>query len=212
MQNCFQKNKASRSEIICGNCRRKGHEAEDCFARKAAEKVNFIDDETFENRNDEFSFFINTGLGAEEDLVFVIDSGCSNYMIKDKNFFVDLDENHYGAYECANRTSSKIEGRGRAEFYATKSDGDFAKTNLKDAVYTLSNGQNLLSVAKLKDAGSSFHFAERDEIVTKEGTIFALEPRNNMFIWRTITNPAIDMNNNHCNQEEVLCVKSESLS
>ena len=28
----------------------------------------------------------------------------------------------------------------------------------------------------------------------------ALEPRNN--IWRTVTNPAIDMDNNHCNQEK----------
>ena len=37
---------------------------------------------------------------------------------------------------------------------------------------------------------SYFHFAGRDEIVTKDGTIFALEPRNK---WRTGTDPAIDM-------------------
>ena len=123
-------------------------------------------------------------------------------MIKDKHFFVDLDENDYGAYECANGTNSKIEGRGRAEFYATKSNGGSAKIILKDALYTPSNGQNLLSVAKLKEAGASFHFAERDEIVTKDGTIFALEPRNNMFVWRTVTNPTIDMDSNHCNKEE----------
>ena len=74
---------------------------------------------------------------------------------KGKNLFVDLDENNYGAYyECANRPSSKIEGRGRAEFYATKSDGDFAEIILKDALYTPSNGQNLLSVAKLKEEGA----------------------------------------------------------
>ena len=29
-------------------------------------------------------------------------------MIKDKHFFVDLDENNYGAYECANKTSCKL--------------------------------------------------------------------------------------------------------
>ena len=116
-------------------------------------------------------------------------------MIKDKHFFVDLDENDYGAYECAHDTNTKIEGGGRAEFYATKCDDDFAKIITKDALYTSSNGQNLLSVAKLKEAGASFHFAVRDEIVTKDGTIFALEPRNNMFIWRTVTNPAIDMDN-----------------
>ena len=110
-----------------------------------------------------------------------------------------MDENDYGAYECANRTSSKIGGRGRAEFYATKTDSDFSKIILKDALFTPSNGQNLLSVAKLKKAGAFFHFAERDEIVTKNGTIFALEPRKNMCIWRTVTNRAIDMDN-HCNQ------------
>ena len=80
----------------------------------------------------------------------------------------------------------------------------FPKIHLKDkeSLYTPSNGQNLLSVAKLKEAGASFHFAERDEIVTKDGTIFALEPRNNMFVWRTVTNTTIDMDSNHCNQEE----------
>ena len=199
MQNCFQKNKAMGSEISCGKCKRKGHKPEDCFAGRTSEKVNFVGDE---NGKDEFSFFISTGFRAEENPVFIIDSGCSNYMIKDKHFFVDLDENDYGAYECANGTNSKIEGRGRAEFYATKRNGDSAKIILKDALYTPSNGQNLLSVAKLKEAGASFHFAERDEIITKDGIIFALEPRNNMFVWRTVTNPTIDMDSNHCNQEE----------
>ena len=42
VQNCFQKNKTSRSEMICGNCRRKGYGAEDWFARKAAGKVNLF--------------------------------------------------------------------------------------------------------------------------------------------------------------------------
>ena len=105
MQNCFQKNKASRIETFRGNCKRKEHKTEDCFARKTAEKVNFIDYESFEDGKFEFSFFINTGFGAEEEPVFVIFLWCSNYMIKDKDFFVDLDENDYGAYECANKTS-----------------------------------------------------------------------------------------------------------
>ena len=109
-------------------------------------------------------------------------------------------------------TSSKIEGRWRAEFYATKNDGDFAKMFLKDALYSPSNGQNLLSVAKLKEVGASFHFAERDETVTKDWTILALEPRINMFIWRTVTSPAIYMDENHCNQEEQCFASSQSLA
>ena len=58
-----------RNDIICGKCKRKGHEVEDCFNRKAAEKVSFIDDEKFEDGKHEFSFFTNP--------VFVIDSRCS---------------------------------------------------------------------------------------------------------------------------------------
>ena len=77
-----------RSEIICGKCKRKGRKAQDCFAGRKAEKVNFVGDE---DGKDEFSFFKNTGVRAEENSLYVIDSGCSDYMIKDKHFFVGIE-------------------------------------------------------------------------------------------------------------------------
>ena len=42
------------------------------------------------------------------------------------------------------------------------------RVTVEDALYLPTNGQNLLSMAKFKKAGASCHFAERDEIVTKD--------------------------------------------
>ena len=72
-------------------------------------------------------------------------------MIKDKHFFVDLDENDYGAYECANKKSCKLKADKRLSCMQPRVTVTLQKNFEGRAVYT-SNGQNLFSVAKLKEA------------------------------------------------------------
>ena len=114
-------------------------------------------------------------------------------MIKDRDLFTFLDETYSGHYECANKSSSKIEGIGTVEFFA----------QLQDALFTPENGQNWLSSAKPKQSGANMHFADTDEFVTKNGTRFELEPSKNRFIWRMVTNlyleyNKVNMSDKHC--------------
>ena len=46
----------------------------------------------------------------------VIDSGATCSMIKDKNLFVELDQSFSETVENANKTESKVLGKGRVEF------------------------------------------------------------------------------------------------
>ena len=46
----------------------------------------------------------------------IIDSGCTHYMLKDRELFATLDESFSGSVGCANNSESEIKGRGRAEF------------------------------------------------------------------------------------------------
>ena len=78
--------------------------------------------------------------------MYVIDSGCSNYMIQDKDVFTSLDETH-SEYGCPNKSSSKIQCSGTVEFFAQQKDGRKAKVMLHDALFIPENGQTWLSLA-----------------------------------------------------------------
>ena len=128
----------------------------------------------------------------EDQRVFVFGSGFCNYMIKGRDLFTSLDENYSGEFECANKSSSEIEDIGTVEFFAQQKDERKAKITLLDALFSPENGQNLLSLAKLKPAGTTIPFAEKDELVTKNQTRFQLEPSQTLFIWRIVTNPDLE--------------------
>ena len=56
-------------------------------------------------------------------------------------------------------------------------------------------------MAELKQSGATLHFADIDELVTKNGTRFELEPSNNMFIWRMVTKPDLECNEDNMSDE-----------
>ena len=116
--------KTQEKRFQCIWCKRAGHTEEFCYEKKRREKVNFVEnkEQVGDQTDEEFSFF-TYDMDLEDQRVFVIDSGCSNYMIKDRDLFTSLDETYSGAYECANNSSSKIEGIGTVEIFAQQKDG-----------------------------------------------------------------------------------------
>ena len=48
-------------------------------------------------------------------------------MIKDRNLFVELDQNFSETVENANKTDSKVLGKGRVEFFVKDSQGNSKK-------------------------------------------------------------------------------------
>ena len=70
-------------------------------------------------------------------------------------FFTSLGVTCSSEYECANKSSSKVEGIGTAEFSAQQKDGRKANITLQDALFTHEKGQNLLTLAQLKQSSAT---------------------------------------------------------
>ena len=66
-----------------------------------------------------FCFFASNdnNVLATNEVDIIIDSGCTTYMLKDRELFATLDESFSGSVGCANSSESEIKGKGRDEFY-----------------------------------------------------------------------------------------------
>ena len=82
-----------------------------------------------------FAFFASSdnNVLATNEVDIIIDSGCTNYMLKDRELFATLDESFSGSVGCANHSESKIKGKGRADFYLCEDNGKRAKITLTEA-------------------------------------------------------------------------------
>ena len=78
-----------------------------------------------EQEEESFSFFSSENCVEHQD--FIIDSGATNYMIKDKSTFTNLDEKLSGIIHNANKTQSAIIGKGDVEFFAKNSNEELKK-------------------------------------------------------------------------------------
>lgn len=113
----------------------------------------------------------------------LIDSGCTGYMMKDKDLFVDLDTTMCGTVGNANKSESRIQGTGTVQFWVEDSNGKTRHIELKDASYVPSYSHNLISVGMLNIKGVSANFEEEGAwLTTSNGTIFPLLSISNLFI------------------------------
>ena len=100
--------------------------------------------DTEEQEQESFSFFSSGYCVEYQD--FISDSGATNYMIKDKSTFANLDENLSGILHNANKTHSAKLGKRDVEFFAKNSNEELRKIVLKDALFVP------ISVSKLREA------------------------------------------------------------
>ena len=82
-----------------------------------------------EQEEESFSFFSSEN--CVEHQHFIIDSGATNYMIKDKSTFANLDDNFLGIIHRANKKHSAILGKGDVEFFAKNSNEQLKKKCFK---------------------------------------------------------------------------------
>ena len=112
-----------------------------------------------EQEEESFSFLSSENCNELQD--FIIDSGATNYMIKDKSTFANLDQNFSGIIHNANKTHSAILGKGDVEFFAKNSNEELKKIVLKDNLCVPDNSKNLIFVSKLREAGVDVSFGEK---------------------------------------------------
>ena len=82
-----------------------------------------------------FCFYASNDINvlATNEVNIIIDSGCTNYMLKDRELFATLDESFSGSVGCANNSESEIKGEGRAEVYVSEDKGKRAKITVRSS-------------------------------------------------------------------------------
>ena len=132
-----------------------------------------------------FCFFASSdnNVLATNEVDIIIDSECTNYMLKDCKLFATLDESFSRSVGSANNSESEIIVKGRVEFYLFEDNGKRAKITLSEALFVPNFGKNVISVSKLKNFGNKVEFGDIDQILTRDGTVFLLMQENNLFRW-----------------------------
>ena len=132
-----------------------------------------------EQEEKSFSFFPSESSNEHQD--FIIDSGATKYVIKDKSTLANLDENISGSIHNDNKTHSAILGKGDVEFFAKNSIEEFKKIVLEDALFVPDNSKNLISVSKLREVGVDVSFGEKHILVFNKVS-FSFEVENGLFV------------------------------
>ena len=116
-----------------------------------------------EQEEESFSFFSSENCVEHQD--FIIDSRATNYMIKHKSTFANLDEHFLGIIHNANKTHSATLGKGDVECFAKNRNEELKKIVLKMLyLYLITYSKNLISVSKLREAGVDVSFGEKLEL------------------------------------------------
>lgn len=99
------KEKRDYSQIVCYNCRKKGHFASVCTEKKADEELNKTETETAEVAlymlevvflNEEKVIPKKLEADKKEDGVWYLDNGASNHMTGERSYFSEINENIKG--------------------------------------------------------------------------------------------------------------------
>ena len=121
--NKVNQSSSDRPPVKCFRCLEIGHIARDY--KKEFERISVREDQLLVETNETHFSFYNSAERVDGNLV--IDSGATYSMIKDKNLFVELDQSFSETVENANKTESKVLGKGRVEFFVKDCQGNSKK-------------------------------------------------------------------------------------
>ena len=129
----------------CFRCLEIGHIARDC--KKEFERKSVREDQLLAETNETHFSFYNSAERVDGNLV--IDSGATCSMIKDKNLIVELDQSFSETVENANKTESKVLGKGRVDLFVKDCQENSKNISMSDCFYVPENSENLMSVSEL---------------------------------------------------------------
>lgn len=167
-------NKTAPKRIRCNYCRKLGHKAINCYARKNAEL----------GTEQKVSHATETALISDnkhEIGGWCLDSGCTSHLCGDKELLIDT-KNISSGLKLANGATTKVEAIGDIKITASV-NRENKDIRLVDALYVPDLRTNLLSVARIVDRGYEVTFKKNRAVVRDpQGKVRMVANRtNNLF-------------------------------
>ena len=132
------KEKRDYSQIICYNCKKKGHFALVCTEKKDNEELNKTETEVAEAAlymheviflNEEKVIPKKLEFHEKEEGVWYLDNGASNHMTGERSYFSELNENVKGKVKFGDGSFVEINGKGSILFEAKTGSRSCYKTS-----------------------------------------------------------------------------------
>jgi len=130
----------NRSAIICFRCQKQGHYQFECPNLEKEENFTEFDKE-------ELLLMAHAKVQLTENHgIWFLDFGCSNHMIGNKNWFIELDESFRHTVRLGNNTTMPVRGKGSIRFQIQG-----ITQIVSDVYFVLDLTNNLLSIGQLQE-------------------------------------------------------------
>ena len=143
------KRKVNLARVKCYNCQQKGHYARDCTAPKKVQPIYSYVSEL----NVSSSVFL-----SESNPLWVVDSGATDHVTKDRDSFIEFRRVPYGARWIYVGNNARVEVKGIGTCRLVMRDG--RTLLLHDVLYAPSIRRNLVSVIVLMKMGFQLFFSD----------------------------------------------------
>nr|KYP56458.1 Retrovirus-related Pol polyprotein from transposon TNT 1-94 [Cajanus cajan] len=141
-------NYQQRENFNCFYCGKFGHKATECRFKQQA-NVAESHQNIGENSYNPQSLFLASNTFSEDENIWYLDTGCSNYMCGKKELFSSLDETIESTVRFGNNTNIPILGKGQINIRLKDGSQNF----ISDVFYAPGLHHNLLSMRQLSEKG-----------------------------------------------------------
>lgn len=177
-----QNSNYNKKQVRCFNCNIIGHIAAKCRKPKKRDSNNYNKEDSnahFVNRDDDDNDDAILFMAADAKSItnvddWFIDSGASEHMSPNKNYFLDFKEISHRSVRIANDQNLQYLGQGKIEVIS-RIDNREVKITLQNCLYVPDLKVNLISVSKLTVLGFDVKFDNQKCTVSKpDGKLLAI--------------------------------------
>ncbi|RUS73520.1 hypothetical protein EGW08_018705 [Elysia chlorotica] len=212
--NTHDTNFCRKKTAWCSHCKSNTHNTRECRKLNSAKSVqNFQPPDD----NNHYSFKVDgdSTHTTEDADTFLVDSGASVHIVKDKDKFIRFQAdfnpaNHFVELADGSRSNNLAKGQGDVIVCLTDTNGQRHGVTLKNALYVPSFKTNIFSVRAAVENGASVTFNQHSTILNAGDVDFKIKKKEKMYFLnsvRKISAKTLKEWHNilgHCNVQDIL--------